>query len=272
MRLDVVTIFPEMFAPVLGASILKRAQANGRLRVATHDLRDYARGKRRTVDDRPYGGGPGMILMVEPLVKAVEAVKRSCAHSAGSAQAGRCQTVLMSPQGEALSSALAQRLATTEHLILICGHYEGVDERVRAALVDQCISIGDYVLTGGELPAMVLIDAVARFIPGVIGHAQATEEESFSSGWLEYPQYTRPPLYRGMAVPAVLRSGDHERIAQWRKLQSVARTVVARPDLVAKRPFDLAPDHGRGPSLRGRPKRNPGHAQGAPHANGRRAP
>ena len=228
MQVDVVTIFPEMFQAVLGSSILKRAQEAGRLQVSVHDLRRHAHDRHRSVDDRPYGGGPGMVMRVEPIFEAVEAIKRaSCAP-----HQGRCQTILMSPQGERCSSALAQRLAGVEHLIIICGHYEGVDERVRLALADQAISIGDYVLTGGELPAMVLIDCVARFIPGVIGHEEATDEESFAAGWLEYPQYTRPPVFRQMPVPDVLLSGDHERIAKWRTLQSVARTLSSRPDLM----------------------------------------
>jgi tRNA (guanine37-N1)-methyltransferase len=225
MRIDALTIFPDMFPGVLGASMLKRARENGRLSVAVHDLRDYSRDKHRKVDDRPYGGGPGMIMRVEPIAEALEALKRDCVGHQG------CQTILMSPQGEPCSTALAQELARIEHLILICGHYEGVDERVKA-MVDRSISIGDYVLTGGELPALVLIDCVARYVPGIIGHAQATEEESFASGWLEYPQYTRPPAFRGMAVPEILLSGDHGQIAKWRKEQSVARTIAQRPDLL----------------------------------------
>lgn len=226
MVIDVITIFPDMFPPILASSILKRAQEEGLLRVAVHDLRDYTHDKRRTVDDRPYGGGPGMVMKVEPIVEAVESLKRSCTNHT------RCVTILMSPQGETYSSAIAQELSGVEHLIIICGHYEGVDERVRQALVDRTISIGDYVLTGGELPAMVLIDCLARFIPGVIGHAQATDEESFVAGLLEYPQYTRPPVFRGMEVPPILLSGDHEEIAQWRKRQAVARTLAHRPDLL----------------------------------------
>lgn len=241
MQIDVLTIFPEMCSAVLGVSILKRARQQGRLRISTYNLRDYTHDARRTVDDRPYGGGPGMVMKPEPIFEAVEAIERAsgqettphagkCLH----APPGRCHTILMSPQGERLSSALAQQLATTaEHLIIICGHYEGVDERVRLALVDRVISIGDYVLTGGELPAMVLIDCLARFLPGVIGHAEATTEESFAKGWLEYPQYTRPPVFRRMAVPQELLSGDHERIARWRKLQAITRTLASRPDLAA---------------------------------------
>ena len=243
LLVDVLTIFPEMFPGVLGSSMLKRAQENGRLRIAVHDLRDYSHDKHRKVDDRPYGGGPGMIMRIEPICEAVEVLKRGCAAHR------RCQTILMSPQGQPWSSTLAQELAGVEHAILICGHYEGVDERVKLSLADREISIGDYVLTGGELPAMVLMDCVARFIPGVLGHAEATAEESFKDGWLEYPQYTRPPVFKKMRVPAVLRSGDHERIARWRKRQSVARTRAARPDLVkhAKGSGLRAMSNGRSP-------------------------
>ncbi len=230
MRIDVITIFPEMFPPVLGASIIKRAQEQRLLQVEVHNLRDYTHDKRRTVDDRPYGGGPGMVMKPEPIFEAVEAIAASC-----QTHPRTCRTVLLSPQGQPLSTAVAQQLATVQHLMVICGHYEGIDERVRLGVVDQAISIGDYVLTGGELPAMVLIDCLARFIPGVIGHAHATEEESFASGWLEYPQYTRPPVFRGMAVPDVLLCGDHQRIARWRTRQSVSRTIASRPDLVTGR-------------------------------------
>jgi len=230
MKVDIVTIFPEMFPGVLGASILQRAQEQGRVRIAVHDLRRYTHDKRRTVDDRPYGGGPGMVMKPEPIFKAVEDLSESCAdHAAG--RAG-CQTILMSPQGERLSPAIAKHLASAAHLLVLCGRYEGVDERVRQALVHRSISIGDYVLTGGELPAMVLVDCLARFIPGVIGNAQATAEESFSDGQLEYPQYTRPPIYRNMPVPQILRTGNHQAVARWRKLQSTERTLAHRPDLI----------------------------------------
>ena len=227
MQIDLITIFPEMFPGRLGSSIIKRAQESGAVRLHVHDLRAYTHDKRRTVDDRPYGGGPGMIMKPEPIFEAVEDIRKV---PSGDSKAAKI--VLMAPAGEPLSTSVAEELARADRLIIICGHYEVVDERVRTALVDRTISIGDYVLTGGELPAMVLIDCIARFVPGVIGHAQATEEESFAGGWLEYPQYTRPPVFRNLEVPEVLRSGDHEQIAQWRKLQSVARTMVLRPDLV----------------------------------------
>lgn len=232
MHIDVITIFPELFPPMLGVSILQRAQEQGSLAITVHDLRTYTHDKRRTVDDRPYGGGPGMVMKPEPIFEAVDAVKRACRHQTNGVT-GDCQTVLMSPAGKALSSNLARELAEARHLIVICGHYEGVDERVMA-LVDRTVSIGDYVLTGGELPALVMIDCLARFIPGVIGHAQATEEESFAEGWLEYPHYTRPPVFRDMAVPEILLSGDHQRIARWRKLQAMARTWASRPDLAPR--------------------------------------
>lgn len=233
MRIDVITIFPEMFPAVLGTSMLKRAQEQKLLDITVHDLRKYTHDKRRTVDDRPYGGGPGMVMKPEPVFEAVEDLKQQmCSeHPASAASGPRCQAILMSPAGERLSSAVAEQLAAIQHLILICGHYEGIDERVQA-VISRSVSIGDYVLTGGELPAMVLIDAVARFIPGVIGHTQATTEESFTGGLLEYPQYTRPPVFRGMAVPEILRSGDHQRISAWRRLQSIVRTAIGRPDLV----------------------------------------
>ena len=233
MKIDVITIFPEMFAAVLGESIIKRAQERGVLRIDLHNLRDYTHDKHRSVDDRPYGGGPGMVMRPEPIFEAVEDITRQGGTNHGQPTHPQCQTILMSPQGERLSTSLAQRLAEIQQLIVICGHYEGVDERVKT-LVDHSISIGDYVLTGGELPAMVLIDCLARFIPGVIGHEQATAEESFADNVLEYPQYTRPAVFRGMAVPEVLRSGDHEHIARWRRIQAIARTLALRPDLIER--------------------------------------
>ena len=217
-----------MFEAVLGESMIQRAREAKILDLRIRDLRQHTHDRRRTVDDRPYGGGPGMVMKPEPLVEAVEAIRRDCAHAPRSAS---CRVALMSPQGERFTDRLARELATHEHLIILCGHYEGVDERVRRLVVDREVSIGDYVLTGGELPAMVVIDSLARHLPGVIGHAQATAEDSFANGWLEYPQYTRPPVYRQLEVPSVLRSGDHRGIALWRKLQSVARTLAARPDL-----------------------------------------
>jgi len=234
MRIDVITIFPDMFPGVLGASMLKRAQEAGLLQVQLHDLRDYSHDKHRKVDDRPYGGGPGMVMRVEPIAEALEAIRSTACAAHGEAAPGTCQRILMSPEGEPLSTLVAKQAAAVQHLTVVCGHYEGVDERVKA-VVDRAISIGDYVLTGGELPAMVLIDAVARYIPGVIGHEDATKEESFADGQLEYPQYTRPPVFRGLAVPDVLLSGDHERVAAWRREQSMDRTRTHRPDLLRER-------------------------------------
>lgn len=228
MRVDVITLFPNMFDPVLGESILKRAQESDKLKFFIHDLRNFTHDKRRTVDDRPYGGGPGMLMKPEPIFEAVESVKETCGHECSAAT---CQTILLSPQGNRLSSSLAKTLSKYTHLILICGHYEGVDERVRIALIDNAVSIGDYVLTGGELPALVLIDTMSRYIPGVIGNDEATLEESFSDNLLEYPQYTRPPVFREMGVPEVLLSGDHENVAVWRKQEALARTKKIRPDL-----------------------------------------
>ncbi len=242
MQIDVITIFPKMFPAVLGESILKRAQVGGAVTIDIHDLRRYTHDARRTVDDRPYGGGPGMVLKPEPAFEAVEAIEtkrhggaqaaaKSCdAHA--SQRRGGCEIILMSPGGVRLTQAVAQQLTPLHHLVILCGHYEGVDERIRQALVDREISIGDYVLTGGEVPALVLIDAVVRLLPGVIGHPDATQDESFANGLLEYPHYTRPPVFRGMAVPEALRCGDHERVATWRTLQALAKTSVQRPDLI----------------------------------------
>lgn len=228
LRIDILTIFPRMFAPVLGESIIQRSRTAGRLKITAHDLRRYTHDRHRSVDDRPYGGGPGMVMKPEPIYEAVEAITaKGRTRLPGAAP----HVVLMSPSGERFTAALAQDLARHPWLVVICGHYEGVDERVRA-LADRAVSIGDYVLTGGELPAMVMIDTVVRFVPGVIGHVAATAEESFVDGLLEYPQYTRPPSFRGMDVPEVLRSGDHAAVARWRKQQAQARTEAERPDLL----------------------------------------
>ena len=227
VRIDVLTIFPAMFAGVLRHAIVKRAQEKGALEVRLHNVRDYTHDRRRTVDDRPYGGGPGMVLKPEPIFEAMDDVT-----GASRALARRRVVVLLAPQGELLTQRIVQELAAASQLVLICGRYEGVDERVREQLVDREISIGDYVLTGGELPAMVIIDAVARLLPGVLGHADSSRTESFSDGLLEYPQYTRPTSYRGQRVPKVLLSGDHPRIETWRKLHAIARTAARRPDLL----------------------------------------
>jgi len=214
---------------VLGSSILARAAKKNLLRARAHDLRDWSRDKHRKVDDRPYGGGPGMVMRAEPFFLAVEQISRQKA--VGSRQKAKPWVVLLSPQGEKLTQRKAETLAKKPWLILLCGHYEGVDERVRRKLADEELSIGDYVLTCGELPAMVLIDSVVRLLPGVLGCEQSAAEESFSGNLLEYPHYTRPAEFRGMRVPDVLLSGDAPKVAEWRRLQSLRRTRAQRPDL-----------------------------------------
>lgn len=225
MRVDVLTIFPEMLRSPLEHSILKRAQESGRLEVRLVDLRDFTTDRHRTVDDTPYGGGAGMVMKPDPIFRAVEAV------SASSDAAGPTRIILMTPQGEVFDQARARELAQEEHLLLLCGRYEGVDERVREHLVTDELSIGDYVLTGGELPALVVLDAVARLIPGVLGAEESPQEDSFTNDLLEYPHYTRPADFRGWTVPDVLLSGNHEEVARWRQRQSLLRTLVRRPDL-----------------------------------------
>lgn len=223
MRIDVITIFPGMFPGVFGESILRRAAEKGLVEFAVHDLRDYSGNRHRKVDDRPYGGGPGMVMRVEPVVQAVRAVR------ALAAPEGRL--LLTSPAGRALDQPLARELAAERRLLIVAGHYEGVDERVRQVLEPLEVSIGDYVLTGGELPAMVIADAVVRLLPGALGAADGADQESFEQGLLEFPQYTRPVDFEGHRVPAVLRSGDHAGIAEYRRRQRESRTRERRPDL-----------------------------------------
>ena len=236
MRIDILTLFPEMFREVLGTSIIQRARERGVVDVRVHDLRRYTHDKRRTVDDRPYGGGPGMVLRPEPIFEAVDDLRPALSapsrgrHRSAKA-AGRDLVILLSLAGQPFTQATARELSGYDSLLLICGHYEGVDERVRA-LAQREISIGDYVLTGGELPAMVLVDALTRLQPGALGDEASTADESFSAGYLEYPQYTRPPAYRGLRVPEVLRCGDHGRVAAWRRRQARQRTAERRPDLL----------------------------------------
>jgi tRNA (guanine37-N1)-methyltransferase len=225
VRIDVLTLFPEVFGPVLSASILGRATAAGIADVRLHNIRDWAPDRHQVVDDYAYGGGPGMVMKPEPLAAAIEAV------SGMSEPAGR--KVLLTPQGRLLSQAVVDELAEETRLILVCGHYEGVDERIRQHFVDDEISIGDYVLSGGELPALVLIDAVVRRLPGALGSAESLLEESHSDGLLEYPQYTRPAVFREWAVPDILLSGHHGEIARWRRRQRIIRTALRRPDLLA---------------------------------------
>lgn len=224
MRIDIVTIFPEAFAP-LTTSILGRARAQGLLQVVVWDLRDFTTDRHRQVDDAPYGGGAGMVMKPEPFFAAVDAIRTA-------ARGTTPRIILTSPQGACFDHDTAHALSAEDHLIILCGHYEGIDERVREGLATDEISIGDYVLTGGELPAMVIVDAVARFVPGVVGDAQSVAADSFVEGLLDYPHYTRPPEFRGMPVPEVLLSGDHEAIRRWRHAQRLRRTMERRPDLL----------------------------------------
>ncbi|MEW6009327.1 MAG: tRNA (guanosine(37)-N1)-methyltransferase TrmD [Candidatus Omnitrophota bacterium] len=229
MRIDIVTIFPNMFSPILNESIIKRAQQKKILKIRVHDLRDYTLDKHRKVDDRPFGGGPGMVMCCQPIFSAVQAIKQKTEN-----RKLKTKIILLSPQGKTLTQKKAQQLAQLKHLILVCGHYEGVDERVKKNLIDEEISIGDYVLTGGELPAMVLIDCVVRLLPGVLGRAESLKEESFQNNTLEYPQYSRPAVFNGLQVPKVLLSGNHKLIKEWRRKQAIIITKKKRADLLSK--------------------------------------
>jgi tRNA (guanine37-N1)-methyltransferase len=219
MRIDVVTLFPELIEPALRTSIIGRAAESGRVEFGIHDLRDHGLGRHRSVDDYPYGGGAGMVMRPEPLFAAIQPLRDAGAH-----------VVLMDAAGERLTDALARELAGVQHLALVCGRYEGVDERVRT-LVDREVSIGDYVVTGGELPALVVVDAVVRLVPGVIAEASHVDD-SYASGLLEYPQYTRPETFRDLAVPPVLLSGNHGEVERWRRREGLRRTLERRPDLL----------------------------------------
>jgi tRNA (guanine37-N1)-methyltransferase len=232
MRIRVLTIFPELFGPFLATSLVGRAIARGLLAVAVRDLRDFAEDRHRSVDDEPYGGGGGMVMMAPPWIRAV----RGLMAEGGEGAPGRIGErppwrVLLSPQGVRLDDAKVRELAARGDLILLCGRYEGIDERVRQTVVDEEVSIGDYVLSGGELPAMVLIEAVSRQVPGVVGQAESVVQDSFRDGVLDHPHYTRPPVVEGLAVPAVLLSGDHAAIRRWRREQAVRATREKRPDL-----------------------------------------
>ena len=259
MHFDILTLFPDMFAGPLTESILKRAAQAGRISIRLHDIREHATDKHRTADDAPYGGGAGMVMKAEPLAAAIRAVvgDKETSRPGGketedidgddlsvsppllvSPSPGHL-VILLTPAGELFDQRIAQELAGYERLVLVCGHYEGVDERVREALIDRELSIGDYVLTGGELAAMVLVDAVARLVPGVID-AESTDEESHSGGLLEYPHYTRPAAWEGREVPAVLLSGHHGQVALWRRQQQLRRTLERRPDLLAQ--AELTPE------------------------------
>ncbi|MEW6274092.1 MAG: tRNA (guanosine(37)-N1)-methyltransferase TrmD [Bacillota bacterium] len=224
MQIYILTLFPEMFAGPFDASIIKRAREKGLIKIDLVNIRDFSKNKHRTVDDAPFGGGPGMVMAAEPVFEAVDWLKRQNVKTE--------RIILLSPAGRPFNQALARELSREKTLILICGHYEGIDERVREHLVTEEISIGDYVLTGGELPAMVVVDAVARLLPGVLGRDASAAEESFSNSLLEYPHYTRPREYRGCPVPEVLLSGHHEQIRAWRRRQALLRTLENRPDLL----------------------------------------
>ena len=224
MRIDVLTLFPEMFESPLGYSILKRARDQGLVEIALTNIRDFAKDNYRKVDDKPYGGGPGMVMMPGPVFDCFEHVETLAPEK------GR--VILLTPQGQPFNQARAQELAQEKRFILIAGRYEGFDERIRVGLDAEQISIGDYVLNGGELPAMVLIDAVVRLLPGALGDEDSAKDDSFSEGLLEYPQYTRPEVFRDMKVPDILLSGDHAKIAAWRRQQALERTRQNRPDLL----------------------------------------
>jgi len=228
MRIDILTLFPEMFESPLKYSILKRAQEQGIVSITTTNIRDFASDNYRKVDDRPYGGGAGMVMMCAPLFACFEHVEKLAP--------SRGRVIMLTPQGEPFRQAKAQELAREERLILIAGRYEGFDERIRLGLNAEQISIGDYILNGGELPAMVLVDAVVRLLPGALGDEQSAQDDSFSDGLLEYPHYTRPEVFRDMKVPEILLSGDHAKIAQWRRQQAMERTKNWRPDLLPNDP------------------------------------
>ena len=225
MRFDILTLFPEMFQSPFEKSIIKRALTSKLVSIQIHNIRDYTEDKHRMTDDYPYGGGVGMVMKPEPIVEGIESIKKRCPEA---------RVILMTPQGVQFSQAEAERLSEYKNLILVCGRYEGVDERVREHWVDEELSIGDYVLTGGELAAMVVIDTVIRLVPGVLEKNESVITDSFCQGLLEYPQYTRPRSYRGMEVPEILLSGNHQKIASWRKRESLKRTVERRPDLLKK--------------------------------------
>jgi tRNA (guanine37-N1)-methyltransferase len=227
MRIDIMTLFPQMFDGLLCCSIIGRAIERGLVDIRLHDIRAYTHDKHRVVDDYPYGGGAGMVLKPEPIFESVEDIK-------GEIGLASVSTILLSPQGRLFNQGIARELAGCQNLILVCGHYEGVDERVAEHLVSDEISIGDYLLSSGEVAAMVVVNSIARLLPGVLGSEESLVEESHIEGLLEYPQYTRPAVYRGWVVPEILLSGNHGEIAQWRRKQSLLRTAKRRPDLIEK--------------------------------------
>lgn len=226
MRFDILTLFPDLFTPFLREGVLGRAVGKGLLDIRLTNIRDFAQGPHRVTDDRPYGGGSGMVMKPDPIFRALASLDR--------VEVGDCQVILMTPQGDLFDQATAWELSKFEQLIFICGRYEGVDERIRSNHIDRELSIGDYILTGGELSAMVVVDAVSRLVPGVLGGERSNLEDSFSEGLLEYPHYTRPQVFEGQEVPSVLLSGDHEKIRLWRRTESLRRTLERRPDLLKK--------------------------------------
>ena len=234
MQIDILTLFPQMFAEPFNLGIFKRAVENGLVSLCTHDIREFTHDKHHVADDYPYGGGAGMVMKPEPIFEAVESVKAEIKQKADDVP-----VILLSPQGRLFNQEIARELSNHENLILICGHYEGIDERVGQNLATDEISIGDYVLTGGEIPAMVIIDSVVRLLPGVLGSEDSPLDDSHAHGLLEYPQYTRPAEYLGLEVPEVLLSGNHAEIARWRREQIIRRTLERRPDLLDKADLSL---------------------------------
>lgn len=234
MQFEVFTLLPEVFPPYLESSILKRAAQRGLIGVRVHNIRDYTHDKHHTTDDTPYGGGGGMVMKPEPIFEAVESVLGLATPPSPPGPVSNTPVILLTPQGRVFSQRIAEELSGHERIALLCGRYEGVDERVREHLVTDEISIGDYVLTGGELPAMILIDAVSRLIPGVLGDPTGAEDDSHSMGLLEYPHYTKPAEFRGWKVPEILLSGDHAKIEKWRREQALLRTFEKRPDMLEK--------------------------------------
>ncbi len=225
MRFDILSIFPEMFAPLINYGIIGRAVKGGLIEINLVNIRDFGEGPHLMTDDRPFGGGDGMVMKPEPIFRALESIPRV---------KGDRKVILLTPQGQLFDQSIARRLTKLKQIVLVCGRYEGVDERVRSTYVDMELSIGDYILTGGELPAMIIVEVVSRLVPGVLGGVRSNLEESFEDYLLEYPQYTRPRVFQGEAVPSVLLSGDHGRIQLWRRSQSIKRTLERRPDLLEK--------------------------------------
>jgi tRNA (guanine37-N1)-methyltransferase len=231
MEIHVITIFPEMFPPVLDAGIVGRAQRSGLAQIQVHDLRDHTHDRHRTVDDSPFGGGPGMVMRPEPLFEALEAISPP----------PNTPVVVLTPQGRPYGQRDAERLSAHENIVFICGRYEGIDERARTSLATEEISIGDFVLTGGEIPALVIIDSIIRLLPGAMGHGEeAVADDSHTSGLLQYPQYTRPAEYRGLGVPDVLLSGDHAAVDRWRRKEALRRTMTRRPEMLSATELSVA--------------------------------